>query len=193
MQTITGMHQMSDWDLPGVARALDNAVTEECERLVNLVEDSPLLLVFLRQSGCTFCREAVADIAKTREEIEWSGTRIVLVHMGDRPGIEELLARYGLSSLDRICDASRSLYHAFGLKKGTWRQLFGFKVWVRGILAGVFGGHGLGRPKADPKQMPGVFFIDRGLIARAYRHRSAADRPCYAALCSRGDLHKEDF
>jgi len=126
---------------------------------VNLVEDSPLLLVFLRHSGCTFCREAVADIAKTREEIEGSGTRIVLVHMGDRPGIEELLARHGLCSLDRICDASRSLYHTFGLKKGTWRQLFGFKVWVRGILAGVFGGHGLGRAKADPKQMPGVFLV----------------------------------
>src|SRR5260370_484740 len=42
---------------------------------------SPVLLVFLRHRGCPFCREALADIAAQRKEIEKTGTQIVLVHM----------------------------------------------------------------------------------------------------------------
>ncbi|MGP1310160.1 MAG: hypothetical protein ACTS27_08185, partial [Phycisphaerales bacterium] len=39
-----------------------------------------LLLVFLRHAGCTFCREALADVAKRRRRIENAKVRIVLVH-----------------------------------------------------------------------------------------------------------------
>src|SRR5579883_1657645 len=159
------------WDVSAVASLLEEATTESGSRLVDLVEAFPVLLVFLRHSGCTFCREAVADIASKRAEIESSGTHIVLVHMGDRVGIEELVAKHGLSDLDRICDSRQELYRAFGLKKGRWTQLFGWKVWVRGLIAGVIRGHGLGRAAADPTQMPGVFFLDRGMVASAFRHR----------------------
>ena len=34
----------------------------------------------------------------------------------------------------------------------------------------------------DGLQMPGVFVLVDGRVARAYRHRTAADRPDYAAL-----------
>jgi hypothetical protein len=76
------------------------------------------------------------------------------------------------------------LYQAFGLTHATWRQLYGLKVWARGIWAGLLRCHGVGRPTADYTQMPGVFFVQRGLIAGSYRHRSAADRPSYTSLCS---------
>jgi hypothetical protein len=172
------------WDVTGVAGVLEHTSTETGERLVDLVQASPVLLVFLRHAGCTFCREAVADLANLREEIESNATRIVLVHMGDRADIEQLLERHGFSDVDRICDTNQELYRAFGLKKGSWGQLFGPKVWARGLAAGIGRGHGLGRASADATQMPGVFFLDQGLIVSSYRHRSAADRPCYTTLCA---------
>ncbi|MFN7921131.1 MAG: SelL-related redox protein [Bryobacteraceae bacterium] len=174
------------WDPAELATVLDRTLTERGERFIGIVETTPVLLVFLRHAGCTFCREAVSDIAKVRKEIELSGTRIVLVHMGDRSGIEQLLARHGMSDVDRICDPARELYGAFGLKKGSLRALLGAKVWIRGLIAGIVRGHGLSRPAADATQMPGVFLVDHGVIARSYRHRSAADRPCYSSICKEG-------
>jgi len=46
-----------------LVQTLDTAVTQSGERLVELSEMSPVLLVFLRHAGCTFCREALADFA----------------------------------------------------------------------------------------------------------------------------------
>lgn len=184
MSAISLEQRTADWDIISIANVLERSSTESGERLVDLVQASPVLLVFLRHSGCTFCREAVADIAKLRDEIEGNGTRIVLVHLGDRAGIEQLVDKLAFSDVDRICDSSQELYRAFGLKKGSWRQLFGPKVWARGLVAAIVGGHGVGRPSADATQMPGVFFLDQGMVVSAYRHRSAADRPSYTSLCA---------
>jgi peroxiredoxin len=170
-------------DMYTMERLLANVTTASGQRLVDLAQQSPVLLVFLRHAGCTFCREAVADIAKIRHEIECQGTRIVLVHMGDRSAMEQLTQKYGLNDLDRICDSEQLLYSAFGLRRGTFSQLFGLKVWWRGFVAGLLQGHGVGRPVADSRQMPGVFYVDQGLIARRFRHQSAADRPAYDEIC----------
>jgi len=178
--------QSPRWEPAEVANVLDRTLTEGGKHFTQIVEESSVLLVFLRHAGCTFCREAISDIARSRNEIEGTGTRILLVHMGDRAGIQQLVERHGLSDVDRICDSSQELYRAFGLNTGTWRQLFGPKVWIRGLVAGVVRGHGFSRPSADATQMPGVFLVDRGLIARAYRHDSAADRPCYESICKEG-------
>ena len=156
--------------------------TERGRLLVELLEESPLLVVFLRHAGCTFCREALSDIALERQRIEAAGTKIVLVHMGDRPGIEQVIRKYGLGELEVICDASRELYRAFGLKRGGLRQLLGPRVIWRGFLAGILHGHGASVPTADYTQMPGVFYLERGALVRRFRHRTAADRPSYAGL-----------
>ena len=165
-------------------RAIDSAATLAGDRLVDLAESCPILLVFLRHAGCTFCREALGDIAHQRRAIEKTGTRIVLVHMGDSAAIEEQLANYSLRGVDRICDSEQVLYRAFGLKRGKLRQLFGPRVIWRGLKAGLIEGHGVGRPSADSSQMPGLFLIRNSTIIRRFRHRTAADRPDYAGICA---------
>jgi hypothetical protein len=138
--------------------------------------------VFLRHFGCTFCREALTDIKRQRKVIEISGTRIVLVHMVDDDTAREALRPYGLDDLLRLSDPELKLYRAFGLERGTVRQLFGPRVWLRGIVAGLFGRHGVGALAGDGFQMPGVFLIRRGKVEAAYIHRTASDRPDYAGL-----------
>ena len=170
--------------LQNLVQTLEGAVTQCGERLVELSEASPLLLVFLRHAGCTFCREALADIAAARAVIEGGGARIVLVHMGDSQAIEELVGKYGLSGVARICDPEQKLYSAFGLKRGKLRQLFGPKVFWRAFYGGALSRHGIGHLSADSFQMPGLFLIDHANIVRRYRHRSAADRPDYAGICA---------
>ncbi len=173
-----------DFDVHAVADLLEQSATESGRALVDLIAAHPVLLVFLRHAGCTFCREALADIAKVRHAIEAKGTKIVLVYMGDRHAMLKVVRKYNVADLERIADSGRALYSAFGLNRGSFRQLFGWKVWWRGMIAGLWDGHGRGTPSADYRQMPGVFFVDKGLIARHFRHRSAADRPEYDSLCT---------
>jgi peroxiredoxin len=174
---------MTGPQLQDLVKTLECAVTQSGESLVGLSASSPVLLVFLRHAGCTFCREALADIARAQRAIEGSGSRIVLVHMGDSEAIEKLIRKNGLAGVDRICDREQKLYRAFGLKRGKFLQLFGPKVIWRGFQAGLLAGHGIGRLSADSFQMPGLFLLHKAGIVRRHRHRSAADRPDYAAIC----------
>lgn len=143
-----------------------------------------MLLVFLRHAGCSFCRESLADIASVRVPIERSGTRIVLVHMGDIGALEGLLEELRIAELDRISDPDRKLYQAFGLKRGSLLQLMGPKVLWRGLFAGVLARYGIAWALTDSSQMPATFLIHNSAIVRRFRHRSAADRPDYEGLCS---------
>lgn len=174
---------MASEQLQSIVEALESAVTRTGVKLVDLCEASPVLLVFLRHAGCTFCREALADLAMERKVIEATGTRIVLIHMGDSTGIEALLIKHGLEDTERICDPEQHLYRAFGLKRGKLRQLFGPKVLWRAFGRGVLARHGIAWQAADSAQMPGLFLLDETGIIRRFRHKTAADRPDYAGIC----------
>ena len=152
---------------------------------ISILEHSkirPVLLVFLRHVGCTFCREALSDLGEKRAEIEAAGTQIVLVHMGREETAENILGKYKMEDVPRVWNPKLSLYQAFGLEKGALAQLFGPKVWLRGFKAGFLGKHGTGVADGDVAQMPGVFLVFHGEILKSYRHQSAADRPNYLAL-----------
>jgi hypothetical protein len=161
---------------------LDRTVAGSRRSLRELSREEPVLLVFLRHFGCTFCREALADLRRQRRVIEVAGTRIVLVHMVGDDAASAALSRYGLDDLDRISDPELRLYRAFGLERGSVRQLFGPRVWIRGLVAGVMDGHGIGALAGDGFQMPGIFLLRDGAVEAAYVHRSASDRPDYAGL-----------
>lgn len=165
-----------------LSTALAAAHTQRGQSLAELSDQSPLLVVLLRHAGCTFCREALADLAARRTAIEKLGTRIVVVHFGDPATMDALLAKYGLAEVDRVADPQRRLYQAFELPRGRWRQLMGLQVLWRGLQAAILAGHWFGRPTADVRQMPGAFLVHRRRIVRAFRHRTAADRPDYEQL-----------
>lgn len=154
---------------------------------------SPVLLVFLRHAGCTFCREALADLAARRKEIEANGARLTLVHMGSEEHGAKFFAKYGLQDVPRVSDPERALYRAFGLPRGSFGDLFGPKVWWRGFQAGILGRHGVGMLVGDGFQMPGVFLIFHGEVLRSYRHVSAADRPDYLALVTGREYAAPEF
>jgi hypothetical protein len=150
--------------------------------LLALTRRGPVLLVLLRHMGCTFCREAMADIAQRRGAIEASGVRVVLAHMSPVEHAQRVLARYGLAGVLHTSDPHKNLYQALDLQRGTLAQLFGLRCFTRGIVAGLVRGHLVGRMVGDGFQMPGVFLLRDGRVLRAFRHASAADRPDYGAL-----------
>jgi hypothetical protein len=142
-----------------------------------------VMLVFLRHFGCTFCREAMRDIAAQKNQIEDKGTRILVVHMlEDEDAAYEQLKKFGLEDLPTVSDPEKLLYKKFRLRQGTIAQLAGIKVWFRGFEKGLIGGLGIGNAMGDIYQMPGIFLIHHGKIVKQFIHQSAADRPPYIEL-----------
>jgi peroxiredoxin len=161
------------------------AKTQYGVSVLEMSSHTPVLMVFLRQIGCTFCREALADLAAHRREIDSQGVQIAIVHMGCGDQVEPFLDHYGLSDLPRISDANQSLYRAFGLRRGSFGQLFGPKVWLRGLTCGRK--YGNGKTLGDSAQMPGAFLVFHGEVLKSYKHQSAADRADFVALVAQQD------
>ncbi len=178
----------------GVIRQISPAVQEMALRsrtnkgltLLEMSKRQPILLVFLRQFGCSFCRETLSDLSKQRKAIEGTGTQIVLIHMAADQKAHDVFQFYGLSDLPRISDNNRLVYRAFGIGRGGLLKLFGPSATWRFIFASVFIRHGVGWVVGDAFQMPGIFLIFQGLIVRSFLHRSVADRPNYVRMAQLG-------
>jgi peroxiredoxin len=152
------------------------------ESIASLSDRSPVLVVFLRHSGCTFCREALQDLAEQRSRIESKGIQMVLVHMGDAESGQSLFESYGLGDVHRISDPNCELYRAYDLRRGRLGQLFGADVFWRGFKTAILNRHGVGKLGGDGFQMPGAFLVRDQRIITAYRHQNAASRPDYCAF-----------
>lgn len=163
--------------------ALEHMFTLQRESVAVLSQKQPVLLVFLRHFGCTFCREALKDLSERSAQIESYGSKLVLVHMSDTKTAERYFAKYSLSGVSHVSDPDCRFYQAFGLTKGTARQLFGLQSWIRGFQAGVMDGHGVGvKQLGDGFQMPGVFVLRDGKVVAKFVHKLAGDRPEYVDL-----------
>ena len=167
-----------------VAAALVVVTTESGANLLGLAEASPVLLIFLRHFGCSFCRQTISDISDLSGEMQERGVRPVFVHLGTPAIAKAHFDYYGLSDVERVHDPQARLYQnpVFGLgKERVASQVFKPAV-IAGWLKGAIFKHGIGTIQSDGEQMPGIFFL-RGLeIVREHVHKTIADEVDYRAL-----------
>lgn len=157
--------------------------TESGRALLELVDQRPVLLVFLRHFGCAFCRQAIDDVAKARGKLAERGVQVVFVHLGSPDRAKPYFDYYGLSDVERISDPDASLYRSpvFALARVSVFQLFRPAVWIAWLRGAIFK-YRIGLLKEDIQQMPGIFFLKDRAIANVFRHRTIADRPDYLGL-----------
>ena len=158
--------------------------TESGRTLLELVDESPILLIFLRHFGCSFCRQTLDDVSKLRGEIEAKGIRPVFVHLGTPERAKPYFDYYHLSDVERVSDPQASLYTGpvFNLtRKSAFSHILVPKV-VKAWLQGAIRNHGIGMIKEDADQMPGIFFLRQRAIVRAFRYMTIADEPDYLKL-----------
>jgi hypothetical protein len=165
---------------------LEETRAESGRTLLELVDQCPVLLVFLRHFGCSFCRQAIDDVSQIQAELQRRGVQAVFVHLGTPERARPYFDYYKLAAVERISNPDASLYHhpVFQLARvHLIRQVFRPSVW-KSWLSGALRRHGVGLIREDGFQMPGVFFLRDRAVAASYRHRSIADRPDYLALVS---------
>lgn len=161
---------------------IDQLKTNQGATLNELSSRSKVMLVFLRQFGCTFCREGLTDLLRVKKQLKQENILPVIVHQTNEHYASQLLKVYNLEELHRISDPGLELYEYFSLKKGTVNQIFGPKMWWRFLVAGLVKGHLVGKEKGDGWQMPGIFIIHNGEIINKFIHKYAGDRPDYLNL-----------
>lgn len=158
--------------------------TETGRALIEVVDEAPVLLIFLRHFGCAFCRQALDQVAQIRGQIAARGAQPVFVHLGSPERAKPYFDYYQLSTVERVSNPDASLYQhpVFALSRmNPYLNLLSLKVW-KGWLSGALHKYGIGRIQEDGHQMPGVFFLKERRIVRGFRYQSIADEPDYLKL-----------
>lgn len=171
-----------------LADSLRDFHTETGRSLLDLVDESPVLLIFLRHFSCAFCAQALDRVAQVRSKIEARGVRPVFVHLGSPERARPYFDYYSLTDVERISDPQATLYQLpfFALSRtNPYLHFFNptvLKAWLKGAMFK----YGIGMIKEDAEQMPGVFLLKERKVARAFRHRTIADEPDYLKLAGAG-------
>ena len=178
----TGMLQSTKGS--NLADSLREFHTETGRSLLDLLDESPVLLVFLRHFACAFCAKTLDRVSQVRPQIEAKGVRPVFVHLGSLERAKPYFDYYNLSDVERISNPEATLYQlpAFALSRtNPYLHFLNLTVW-KGWLKGAMFKYGIGMIKEDAEQMPGVFFLKERKVVRAFRHRTIADEPDYLKL-----------
>ncbi len=182
----TGIHQLRERS--NLADSVREFHTETGRSLLDLVDESPVLLVFLRHFSCSFCAQTLDRVSQVRPQIEAKGVRPVFVHLGSPQRAKPYFDYYHLSDVERISNPEATLYQlpVFALSRtNPYLHFLNPTVW-KGWLKGAMFKYGIGMIKEDAEQMPGVFFLKERKIVRAFRHRTIADEPDYSKLVGSG-------
>lgn len=166
-----------------LAKTLSRFRTHRGKNLLQLSNRQPVLLIFLRQFGCPFCRQALADILRKKGVIEEEGTRLVFVHLGEEEQAQGYFEKAGLKEEHRISDPNGIMYSAFGLDSTAYTQKAGWRFLLQ-RFSSFLPLAGRGALLGGGAQMPGIFLISQGEIVKSYRQGRAAERPDYVSLAS---------
>jgi hypothetical protein len=161
---------------------LKNIKTQRGENLHDMSSNQLVLLVFLRQLGCIFCKQALNDLSGYQELIRANSMKLVFVHMAKAEIAEELFNEFEFKDISHISDINCDLYKHFGLAKGSFTQLFGLQTWIKGYEAKKEGIDWSSKVLGDSLQLPGIFILKDGKILKNYIHKTASDRPDYDKL-----------
>ena len=146
----------------------------------NLYECSweyPLVVIFLRHFGCSFCKETLFGLKTHSQSIQKLGARTVIVHMAEHSEGQKVMEEYGLHETLHISDKDGIYYKYFGLPLGRLHNLFNLRVLIKSLIL-VSKGRSLPQGvQGNPFQLSGVFIVKNGKIEYASEGIEVTDTP----------------
>lgn len=133
------------------------------------------LVICVRHSGCTFCREELGNFYNYESKFHSLGLKTAVIHMGSEESGIEMKEKNKLYSTLFMSDPDQQFYRLFELKRGKWSELFGVKNWLRGLNAGILKGHGVGSLEGDGRQLGGTVYFADGNYKVLHRSKYAGD------------------
>ncbi len=113
---------------------------------------------------------------RSKKSFEKAGARVVLVGMGTPSESAEFAEKFNVP-FPIVADPEKKLYRQFKLKQMSTLGFFSPGLAFKGVAA-IAGGHGIGLPRGDVRQLPGVFIINTaGQIVFSHFSSNPADHP----------------
>jgi len=150
--------------------------------LAELLDGEPTLLVFLRHFGCIFCKEMVGDL-RAVAEANPAYPRVLFVNHGQLDFAEPFFANVWPQARC-IVDTDRSLYVTFGVERMGALEALNPGLIACGMRA-ASKGYMQTSSKGDPRQMPGLFYMQGGKVLWQHDFKHAGDHPDWKALPQR--------
>jgi peroxiredoxin len=159
---------------PAPQVTVEDAAGQPC-RLADYWRRGPLVLIFIRQFGCMFCREHVTHLRRRYAEFQAAGAEVVVVGMGTPAATRAFIQAYQIP-FPVLSDPLRRAYRAYGAMRGSLRQwALDPQVLARTVQT-TLAGNISGPPVADPAQLSATFIVDRqGIIRFAVRAELSSD------------------
>ncbi len=158
---------------------IESTRTDSGQTLAALSADHPVLIVFLRHSGCPYCRQTLSKLSRLRQTLEAKQIQLVIVHHDTPANGAAWISKYDLGKCEQISDPDGQLYAQFELGKTNWWDLAGPHTWWPGFKATILQFNGVGIPVGDVKQLTGAFIIHRGRIVKSFRQKLSHQSPDY--------------
>jgi peroxiredoxin len=160
-----------------IDEALENFyLSDSGESLYTVSQTQPVILIFLRHFGCSFCREMLHELSESRMDFWNKNHRMVIVHMSSDEEAYQYLKLYNLESVAQISDPACVLYEAFGVSRATYSQTFHIKSWWKAFVLmckGVF----IGKLSGDGFRKAASAIIYKGEIMKVSKPEYVFEQP----------------
>jgi peroxiredoxin len=146
--------------------------------------ESPALIIFWRQFGCSCGLERASTLREQHDDYVAAGARVVAIGQGEPERSAVYAERYEMPCA-LLCDPEFRAYDAYGIVEGQPSQILfdaPEEFWAHEREVGAEfqrQRREQGRPLVDnPWLLPGEFVVDRsGIIRLAYRYQYCEDFP----------------
>ena len=145
-------------------------------RLAAMWSAGPLVLVFLRQPGCPFCRQMLAQLRRAARAFLARNATVAVVLPVDVVAAQATVIAHAPPFVC-LADPQGAAYDLYGVRQGSLLQVAGPAVVAAGVQA-ILRGHLPGLPRGDVWRLSAVFVIGSdGRVSYVHRARNAADNP----------------
>jgi peroxiredoxin len=155
-------------------------------RLADLLPAGPVVLVFLRYTGCPLCQFWIANLAAAHDRFVRAGARVAVVVESPAESVCAFAEARAIP-FTVLPDPARVLYSAYGVNKGGIAAALRYSV-VRDVVRARIAGYKHGKYEGTETQVPADFVIgtDGRLIHVHYGKHVADSTPPEALLAAIG-------
>lgn len=151
----------------------------------------PGLILFFRHLDCRFCHETLRSLSQRQKQLRNSELSLLFIHMDSDADFRELASQYNLHNFSSISDPEKEYYLAFGVRRATYRQIYGLRPWLKLLFSRWQNGSMSHRNIFDPFQMSGIFYVFQDRVSELYRPSYIGDVPDFRRLIGEIEKHTE--
>jgi len=155
--------------------------------------ERPTVVLAMRYYGCLPCQHYLLALHERRDQFAGRGVDVVVVGVAAGFQADHLASTYGIE-FPLLLDPDQNLYRALDIPRLRTVDFLRWRTWTtylplfwRRYVTRTVDGPKQGRIVGDPAQLPGIAFIENGVVRWIHRGLALGDYPPVDELLTRLD------